>query len=74
MAEAGVVARAAAANGMAEAAEVGQQKQQELKRRRKRNQRRLEHTGPKPANWGSMTKARRESWKKHTQALAKGKR
>jgi len=29
---------------------------------------------PKPANWGSMTKAQRESWKKNAQKVAKGKR
>jgi len=29
---------------------------------------------PKPANRGSMTEAQRENWRKHTQALAKGKR
>jgi len=29
---------------------------------------------PKPANWGSMTKAQRESWKKNTKKMAKRKR
>jgi len=28
---------------------------------------------PTPANWGSMTKAQRESWKKHQRNSAKGK-
>jgi len=29
---------------------------------------------PKPANLGSRTKAQRESWKKNTKKMAKGKR